>query len=49
MMRHTSIPGCFVARAHQTPDAVALSEGEARLTYQSSSLTTQRSSPTSPQ
>jgi amino acid adenylation domain-containing protein len=33
MMRHTSIPGCFVAQVHQTPDAVALSEGEARLTY----------------
>lgn len=32
-MRHTSIPGCFVAQVHQTPDAVALSAGEARLTY----------------
>ena len=32
-MRHTSIPGCFVAQVHETPDVVALSEGEARLTY----------------
>lgn len=32
-MRHTSIPGCFVAQVHQTPDAVALSEGEAGLIY----------------
>ncbi|WP_326943499.1 non-ribosomal peptide synthetase [Amycolatopsis sp. NBC_01307] len=32
-MRHTSIPHCFVEQVHRTPDAVALSEGDTRLTY----------------